>query len=192
MTTNVPGNLERLSRQRYTRLTLAVTFMNGKKMIVYAYPRSYVNLANKYMNLKQKPYRVNKNSINWNHSTRALPTNKNIARKNDYVIMRQEWNSWLNRNFPSDNKRVPKIKSFVEKSEKEQKTPYVRYVNGKYVKVPTLRNRAAYVLEQVRSRKQRLAKIKEALKHAFEYERAKKRWAGMSRMRYQSENYPAY
>ena len=75
---------------------------------------------------------------------------------------------------------MPAIKAFVEKTKREQQTPRVTYVNGKYVGLPTMRNRAAYVVERTRARgtqNQRLAKLKEALKYAANYNRAKKRWA---------------
>jgi hypothetical protein len=110
--------------------------------------------------------------------------------------MRKEWKSWINKNFTYATgewvKRIPEIKAFIEKSRREHQTPRVKYVNGKYVKVPTLRNRAAYTLKHIREKKQRLAKIKEALKHTVNYEKTKTRWAGISRMRFPSQNYPNY
>lgn len=43
-----------------------VTFKNGKKNTVYMYPRTYVELANKYINTKVlAPYLVSSNSVNW-------------------------------------------------------------------------------------------------------------------------------
>jgi hypothetical protein len=193
MSTNVTADIRKLSQNRYRRHTIDVVFKNGKKNRVFAFPRNYVNLANKYMNVKQAPYRIAKNSINWPRVRDS--TAKNMAQNTDWVVMHPFWVDWINKNFknmPSGGgtwtKLAPGIGSFIAKSKKEQQAPSVRYVNGKYVKVPTMRNRAATAVALVQGRKQRLAKIKESLKHAVEYERARKRYAGTHRFRYESAN----
>ena len=176
------------------RHQLKVKFKNGKQNNVYLYPRAYVNLANKYINTKSlAPYRIPRNSINWNQlSEHSRNHAKRLMNENNYVIMHKFWPSWLNKNFAYESgrtvKSIPAIKAFIEKTKKEQQAPRVAYVNGKYVKVPTMMNRAAYVVKQIRERKQRLATIKAALRHAFNYERAKKRHAGAHKMRYESQN----
>lgn len=197
MSTNVLKNINTLQKQSHMGERFNVTFKNGKKNTVYLYPRTYVELANKYINTKVlAPYLISSNSVNWESLQQYNKQRAKMRLNSNYMIMRKEWKSWINRNFTYSTgdwvKRVPQIKTFIEKSLREQQTPQVKYVNGKYVKVPTMRNRAAYVLKHVRERKQRLAKIKEALKYAVNYEKTKKRWASTSLMRFPSQNYPNY
>jgi hypothetical protein len=165
-----------------------------KENTVYLYPRKYVNLANKYINTKSlASHMIPKNSINWDHlNENTRKRARNLVNEKNYVIMHKTWPAWLNRNFAHETghtvKRIPAIKAFIEKTQKEQQTPRVSYTNGKYVKVPTMRNRAARVVQQTRTRNQRLTKIKAALVHAFNYRRAQKRYAGTHLMKYPSEN----
>lgn len=196
MTTNVPKNMRNIYEGSARRYHFNVKFKNGKRNDVYMYPRAYVNLATKYINRNSAPFLISRNSINWN----KLPENrrtqaKELLNERNYVIMHKFWSGWVNKNFKYEGrslKLVPAIEKFIEKTKKEQQAPRVAYVNGKYVKVPTMRNRAAYLVKQLRERQQRLAKIKAALRHAFNYERAKKRHAGAHKMRYESQNNFAY
>jgi hypothetical protein len=180
MTTNVPGNINTIFKGTSMRKQLNVTFKNGKKNTVYMYPRTYATLANRYLNSSPlAAYTVNPNSINW-ETLRQFNRNqaKNLLEKN-YIIVNKKWPAWINVYFGYQkgwHRIAPQIKTFIEKSKQEQRTPNVRYVNGKYVKVPTMRNRAAFVLKRIREQKSRLAKIKFALVHAFNYERARRRY----------------
>lgn len=194
MTTNVTGDIRKLSQNRFRRHAMDVVFKNGKRNKAFVYPRNYVNLANKYMNIKQAPYRINKNSINWPSVKESVA--KNMAQNNEWVVMHPFWANWMNKNFKNTasgggtwTKLVPGINSFIAKTKQQQRTPVVRFVNHEYVKVPTMRNRAAFVVKQIRDRNQRIAKIKAALTHALNYEKAKKRYAGTHKFRYESGNF---
>ena len=174
-----------------------VVFKNGKKNTVFAFPRNYVNLANKYMNIKQSPYRIAKNSINWPRVKDS--TAKNMAQNTEWVVMHPFWVNWINKNFknmPSGGatwtKLVPGIRSFIEKTKQEQRTPVVQYVNGKYVKVPTMRNRAAFVLKRIRERPQHLASLIENLRYGLRLQQARKAHSGKHRFRYESSNNLGY
>lgn len=196
MSTNVLKNIRNIQEGIPVHHHFKVKFKNGKTNNVYMYPRAYVNLATKYINKNSAPYVISRNSINWNKLTENRRNQaKNLLNKRNYVIMHKSWSGWVNKNFKWEGrtvKLVPAIKAFIEKTKKEQQTPRVTYVNGKYVKVPTMRNRAAYLVKQIREKQQRLAKIKAAVRHAFNYERAKKRHAGAHKMRYESHNNFAY
>jgi hypothetical protein len=196
MTTNVPKNIRTIYEGRPNHYVFKVKFKNGKTNDVYLYPREFVNLANKYINTKSAPYRISRNSINWNQLNELKRTQaKKLLNERNFVVMHKLWSGWVNKNFKYEGrtlKLVPAIEKFIQKTKKEQQTPRVAYINGKYVKVPTMRNRAAYLVKQLRERQQRLAKIKAALRHAFNYERAKKRHAGFHKMRYESQNNFAY
>ena len=184
MSTNIIKNLNTIRTGTQLRHQLKLKFKNGKENTVYMYPRAYVNLANKYINTKSlAPYLIPRNSLNLNGSS---PANKNRAEnllKKNYVIVQKFWPAWVNKNFKFEVgetvKRMPAIKAFVEKTKREQQTPRVTYVNGKYVGLPTMRNRAAYVVERIRVRgtQNRVAKLKEALKHAANFSRKKKHWS---------------
>jgi hypothetical protein len=149
------------------------------------------------MNIKQAPYLINKNSINWPSVKESVA--KNVAQNNEWVVMHPFWVNWVNKNFKNTasgggtwTKLVPGINSFMAKSKQQQRTPVVRFVGHEYVKVPTMRNRAAFVLKHIRERNQRIANIKAALIHAVNYEKAKKRYAGTHRFRYESPNNLGY
>ena len=199
MSTNVLGNINTIRKGIYMRHQFTMKLKNAKgkyykENTVYLYPRAYVNLANKYINTKSlASHMIPKNSINWDHlNENTRKRARNLVNEKNYVIMHKTWPVWLIRNFAHETghtvKRIPAIKAFIEKTQKEQQTPRVSYTNGKYVKVPTMRNRAARVVQQTRTRNQRLAKIKAALVHAFNYRRAQKRYAGGHLMKYPSEN----
>lgn len=196
MTTNVPGNLNILYKGASTRKQLNVTFKNGKKNTVYMYPRKYATLANRYLNSSPlAAYTVNPNSINW-ETLRQFNRNqaKNLLEKN-YIIVNKKWPAWINVYFGYQkgwHRIAPHIKTFIEKSKQEQLTPSVRYVNGKYVKVPTMRNRAAFVLKRIRERPQVLAKLAENLRYGLRLQQARKAHSGKHTFRYESSNNLGY
>ena len=196
MSTNVPGNINTLFKGTSMRKQLNVTFKNGKKNTVYMYPRTYATLANRYLNSSPlAAYTVNPNSINW-ETLRQFNRNqaKNLLEKN-YIIVNKKWPAWINVYFGYQkgwHRIAPQIKTFIEKSKQEQRTPQVRYVNGKYVKVPTMRNRAAFVVKRIRERPQRLAKLAEDLRYGLRLTKARKAHSGKHKFRYESSNNLGY
>ena len=161
------------------------------------FPREYAVLANRYLNSSPlAAYTIKPNSINWEKLTQKDRNKaKNLIEKN-HIILNKRWAPWVNRYFAYGTGnwtgRVPGIKRFIEWSKNEQRTPQVRYVNGEYVKVPTIINRAAFVVKRARERPQRLAKLAEDLRYGLRLTQARKAHSGKHKFRYESPNNLGY
>jgi hypothetical protein len=200
MIPNVINNVIHLRKHRHMRNMANVTFKNGRKNVVFFFPRTYVNLANKYLNYrnprneyfsrlhperkripKLSNFLINPNSVNWNALPERQRTHlKTLLNRNNYIIMRKDWVTWVNRNFhPTEgfwkNDYLREIGAFTKKHSNAQKYA-VKRVDGKWVKGgPTLRNRAEYILKRIREQNARRAKLRLAVLHGYNYERARRR-----------------
>jgi len=136
-----------------------VTFSNGKKNEVHLYPRSYVNLVNRYLNLgknkknKINVYKINRASIvNWGGRSAS---NVNTILGNRY-IMHKFWRKWLNSNFGLKSRifqnelmSKSKLSQFMEK----MRNPYKATFNenkGTYVQATPGQLAASKTMARIR------------------------------------------
>jgi len=91
MTANV--NFNKIVKGMGQYITATVTFRNGRKNVVHLYPRSYVNLANRYVNVNANKYKIARNSIaNWEGRSNSAVNNLLANR----YIMSKAWRTWIN------------------------------------------------------------------------------------------------
>lgn len=153
MTTN--SNYNRIIRGTTSR-AVQVTFRNGKKNEVLLYPRDYVNLVNRYLDLgkskknKINAYKINRASIaNW--GTRNVN-----GLLNGKYIMHPFWKSWLNSSFGTSSRAYKNLtygNSQVKKFMAKMRNPATATFNvnrGKYVRGTPAQLAAAKTLARVR------------------------------------------
>jgi len=140
-----------------------VTFSNGKKNEVHLYPRSYVNLVNRYLNLgKNKKNKINVYKINRarivNLGGRSA-SNINTLLGNRY-IMHRFWRGWLNSSFGQKsriyqnlmmNERMSKSKlsQFMEKMRNPYKSTFNKN-KGTYVQATPGQLTASKTMARIR------------------------------------------
>ena len=109
----VNSNYNKIIRGTAGRI-VKVTFRNGKKNEVLLYPREYVNLVNRYLDLgankkgKINAYKINRATIAKFHAGGVSGRNLSNSEVNDILngkyIMHQYWKSWLNKSFGTNSR----------------------------------------------------------------------------------------
>lgn len=130
----VNKNFNKIIKGLHAYNNITYTGPNGGKFVAHLYPRNYVNLVNKYLNLvtvNRRKYHLNQfivpreQIINWNYRNASKSTGpkKNIP-NNKYVLF-PAWRTYVNnpRGFGQTSKTftgLNKIKSFMTKMRAEK------------------------------------------------------------------------
>ena len=174
---------------------LKVTFRNGKKNEVLLYPREYVNLVNRYLNLgkskknKINAYKINRASIaNWDG--RSASNVNNLL--NGRYIMHPFWKSWLNSSFGTSSRAYKNFygNSQLKKFMAKMKNPTAATFNenrGKYVRGTPAQLAAAKTMARVRE-----GRNKELARKWLELTRIRRKYPAPPVKVKGNNNWPAY
>ena len=197
MTAN--SNYNRIIRGTAGR-AIRVTFRNGRQNEVLLYPREYVNLVNKYLNLgankkgRINAYKINRATIAKFSEGRGGNYNNNEVNGllNGKYIMHPYWKGWLNKSFGTNSRAykatwgAPRLKNFMTK----MRDPYATTFNanrGRYVRGTSAQLAAAKALARIRE-----GRIKELARKWLELTRIRRKYPAPPLKVRGNNNWPAY
>lgn len=172
-----------------------VTFRNGKQNEVLLYPREYVNLVNRYLDLggnkkgKINDYKINRASIAKFGTYKNNEVNNLL---NGKYIMHPYWKGWLNKSFGTNSRAykatwgAPRLKNFMTK----MRDPTAATFNanrGRYVRGTPAQLAAAKALARIRE-----GRIKELARKWLELHRIRRKYPAPPVKVKGNNNWPAY
>jgi hypothetical protein len=197
MTAN--SNYNRIIRGTAGR-PIKVTFRNGRQNEVLLYPREYVNLVNKYLDLgankkgRINAYKINRATIARFREGRGGNYNNNEVNGllNGKYIMHRYWKGWLNKSFGTNSRAykatwgAPRLKNFMTKM--RDPTAATFNVNrGRYVRGTPAQLAAAKALARIRE-----GRIKELARKWLELTRIRRKYPAPPLKVRGNNNWPAY